>query len=80
MLSQEIKAVAGAGPEQEHAPAQDESKSDCNRPPLPVAIASFLVTFQLGFAMAALNSIEMVILIWIIVVNMEQSYSEQTSD
>ena len=66
MLSQEIEAGAGAGPEQEHTPARDESKSDCSqRPPLPVAVASFLVTFQLGFAMAALNSIEMVIVKWL---------------
>ena len=65
MLSQEIEAGAEAGPEQEHTPARDESKSDCNRPPLPVAVASFLVTFQLGFAMAALNSIEMVIIKWL---------------
>ena len=62
-------AMEVADPEQEQT--QDESKSDCSRrppppprrpPPLPLALASFLVTFQLGFAMAALNPIETVII------------------
>ena len=72
MLCEKTETGEVADPEQEQT--QDESKSDCSHrpppppppprrpPPLPLALASFLVTFQLGFAMAALNPIEMVII------------------
>ena len=64
MLCQETEAGAVADPKQGQTRAEDESKSDpiCRPPPLALALASFLVTFQLGFAMAALNPIEMVII------------------
>ena len=77
MLPQETEAVAGteqmqtpAQNESNCSPIQNESKidcsrpqmeSDCSRPPHAVAVASFLVAFQLGFAMAALNLPETVI-------------------
>ena len=68
MLCEKTETGEVADPEQEQT--QDESKSDCSRrpppsfapPPLPLALTSFLITFQLGFAMAALNPIEMVII------------------
>ena len=68
MLCEKTETGEVADPEQEQT--QDESKSDCSRrppsprrpPPIPLALTSFLVTFQLGFAMAALNPIETVII------------------
>ena len=50
MSPQETEAAAAvADTQQKETPARNES--DRSRPPRAVAVASFLVTFQLGFAM-----------------------------